>query len=157
MAELRRIGPDDWEAWREIRLRSLADSPDAYGSLLSRESAYTEDDWRQRLVDRAILVYEDERPVAMGAAWRREEEGDFQIVAMWVDPAYRGRGFSTMVLEELVAMGRAEGRRIGLCVTQGNDVARTAYEQFGFVLSDEPSSPLRESSELLVDHLVLPE
>ncbi len=156
MAEVRWIGPDDWEMWRDIRLRSLADSPDAYGSLLSRELEFTEADWRQRLNDRAVLAFESGEPVAMGAAWRRHD-GDFQIVAMWVEPGHRGRGLSTLVLHELVARGRSEGARIGLCVTQGNEVARSAYERFGFAASDEPSSPLREGSELLVDHMVLPE
>lgn len=155
MAELRVIGPDDWELWRSMRLRSLADTPDAYGSTLARESAYSEAEWRERLQGgRAVLVFEDEVPVAMGAAWRPDDTR-FDIVAMWVVPGSRGRGYSKLVLEELVEMGRAEGRRIGLCVTRGNHVARSAYEKFGFVDTGE-SDPLREGSELLVDHLVLP-
>lgn len=155
MTELRRISPDEWATWRDMRLRSLADTPDAYGSTLQREAAYDEAEWRTRLEGgRAILVFEDGAPVAMGAAWRPDEER-FDIVAMWVVPEFRGRGFSRLVLQELVSMGRSEGRRIGLCVTRGNDVARSAYEKFGFV-DTGTSDPLREGSDLLVDHLVLP-
>jgi hypothetical protein len=32
MARIRLIGAKDWTAFREIRLRSLLDSPDAFGS-----------------------------------------------------------------------------------------------------------------------------
>lgn len=157
MAEVRVVEPDDWELWRDLRLRSLADTPDAYGSTLERELAFGEADWRERLEGRRALVVVDAgEPVAIGGAFV-PEDGTFQIVAMWVAPGHRGRGHSKLVLEELVAKGRATGRPIGLCVTQGNSVARAAYERFGFVPSGEPPSPLREGSELLVDHLVLPD
>ena len=105
---------------------------------------------------RAVVVLDEGEPVAMGGAFV-PEDGTFQIVAMWVAPGHRGRGHSKRVLAALVAKGRASGRPIGLCVTQGNGVARAAYESFGFVPSGEPASPLREGSELLVDHLVLPD
>lgn len=155
MLELRRLTPDDWQLWRAIRLQSLADAPDAFGSTLERENAFTEAEWRERLVgSRAVLVLVDGRPVAMGAGWRPDDDR-FDIVAMWVEPAFRGRGLSMPVLHTLVEIGLSEGRRIGLCVTRGNDVARSAYERFGFVDSGE-TGPLREGSDLMVDHMVLP-
>src|SRR6185312_1257132 len=41
MATLHALAPDDWESFRDIRLRSLADSPDAFGSTWERERAFT--------------------------------------------------------------------------------------------------------------------
>jgi len=37
-----RFGEEDWVAFREIRLRSLLDSPDAFGSTYGEESSQTE-------------------------------------------------------------------------------------------------------------------
>jgi hypothetical protein len=67
MSELRRLGPDDWEAFREIRLRSLADSPDAFGSTSAREQEFTEDDWRRRLGG-PVYAVTDPGPVAVGGS-----------------------------------------------------------------------------------------
>ena len=70
MSEPRRLGPDDWEVFREIRLRSLADSPDAFGSTLEREQAFTEADWRRRLRG-PVYAVTDPGPVAVGGLFER--------------------------------------------------------------------------------------
>jgi predicted GNAT family acetyltransferase len=78
-----------------------------------------------------------------------------QVVAMWTDPVFRGRGLARLVLAEIVRTARAENRRLVLDVARGNSAARTAYEHFGFVATGQ-SAPLREDSDLLVDQMVLP-
>lgn len=153
--EVRVLEPDDWELWREIRLRSLADSPGAFGSTLAREQGFAEADWRTRLESVSVLVLDGGRPVALGGGYR-VRDGWLQVVAMWVEPDQRGRGLSRLVLDAVVEAARAEGRRVVLGVTRGNGVARTAYERYGFVATGE-SEPLREGSELVVDEMVLPE
>ena len=50
------LGPDDWQDWRSIRLRALAESPAAFGSDLAREEAHTEDVWRERAGSGSVLV-----------------------------------------------------------------------------------------------------
>ena len=49
MTDVQSVGPEDWAAVREIRLRALADSPSAFASTLDREEAMAECDWRARL------------------------------------------------------------------------------------------------------------
>ncbi|KQY54608.1 MULTISPECIES: GNAT family N-acetyltransferase [unclassified Nocardioides] len=152
--EVRRLAPEEWPVWREIRLRSLADSPDAFGSTLAREEAFTEDDWLMRMQSTPVVVFVDGAAAALGGAFRIED-GVAQIVAMWTAPEFRRRGLARLVLDEVVAQARAEGRRVILDVAQGNPAARRVYERFGFVATGR-AEPLREGSALLVDEMVLP-
>ena len=50
MSEIRarNITPDDWEDWRDIRLRCLLEDPDAFGSTYARESQFDASTWRAR-------------------------------------------------------------------------------------------------------------
>ena len=132
MAELVWLAPDDWEEWRAIRLASLLDTPSAYGSTYEREIAFTEQDWRDRLVGPAVLVREDGVPVVIGAGFH-PDPGTLHIVAMYVVPAHRGRGLSRQVLDALVGHGRERDLRVQLDVNTDNEVARLAYLRYGFV------------------------
>ncbi len=154
MTEVRVLGPHDWETWREIRLRSLADSPDAFGSTLEREQGFTEQDWRDRLGTQAVVVVDAGRSVACGSVFV-PEPGRAMIVAMWVDPAHRGRGLSRLVLDPLVAWAREQGLVAELGVNRSNPAARAAYLSYGFVPTSR-THPLREGSEQVCDVLELP-
>jgi len=134
MSDVRRLGPDDWEAFREIRLRSLADSPDAFGSTLERERAFTEDDWRERACSGSVLVYDQGRPVAMGAGFA-ERPGFLMVVAMWTEPERRGEGLGGRVLDAIVDMARSLGLRAHLFVMLENPEAARLYERHGFARS----------------------
>ena len=153
--EIRLLGPDDWRTWREIRLRSLADAPDAFSSTLERERAFDEAVWRQRLESVSVVVTVGGEPVALGGGFR-VREGWMQVIAMWTDPAYRRRGLSLAVLDVVVAAARAEGLRLVLDVAQGNPGARAVYEGYGFEATGE-SEPIRPGSPDRADLMTLPE
>jgi ribosomal protein S18 acetylase RimI-like enzyme len=147
MSELRRIGPDDWELFREIRLSSLAESPDAFGSTLEREQGFAEDDWRRRLTG-PVYVVTDPGPVAVGGIF--DESGTLHVWGMWTDPAHRGRGHARRILDALIAPDAAAV----LDVNVTNDAARAAYERYGFVGTGE-IEPLRPGSEQQMERMVL--
>jgi ribosomal protein S18 acetylase RimI-like enzyme len=147
MAELRRLGPDDWEVFRDVRLRALADSPDAFGSTLRREQGFTESDWRRRASGPLVVVL-DPHPVSIGGLF--DEDGVGHVWGMWTDPAHRRRGHARAVLDALVP---AEGP-VQLHVNITNHGARTAYERYGFV-GTGVLEPLRPGSDQRMELMVL--
>ena len=147
MSELQRLGPDDWQLFRDLRLRSLADSPDAFGSTLAREQGFAEDDWRQR-VSGPVCAVLDPGPVAVGGLF--ESDGVFHVWGMWTDPAHRGRGHARRILDALIA----PGIDAVLDVNVDNGAARAAYERYGFVAAGR-LEPLRPGSEQRIERMVL--
>jgi GNAT superfamily N-acetyltransferase len=145
--------PDDWQRWRAIRLRSLQQNPDAFGSTLERELTHTEADWRSRLAEGAsVIAALDGRDVGLGAGFS-DEPGWLMVVAMWTDPVARGHGVGRAVLDHVVGVARDRGLRPHLWVVEGNRAQRL-YEVAGFV-ADGRREPLREGSTLMMRHLVL--
>jgi len=154
--EVRRATPADAAAWRELRLRALADAPTAFGSTLEREQGWSPSVYAERLAGgNSVLALAGETAVGIGAGFEHPP-GWLQIVSIWVDPEFRRRGANRLILEALTERAAELGLRVRVDVTRGNDVARRAYERFGFVATGE-TEPLREGSPYVVERLVLPE
>jgi GNAT superfamily N-acetyltransferase len=154
-AEVRFATPDDLDLWREVRLRSLADTPDAFGSTLEREQAFTEEEWLARLSPPAVLVLDEAgHPVGLGGGFEHRT-GALLVVAMWLDPAWRGSGLSRRILDLVVDFARSHDLEVELDVARNATAARAAYERYGFVPTGE-ESVLREGSALVTDRMVLP-
>lgn len=173
--QIRETGPDDWRAWRSIRLRSLLEDPDAFGSAHDREAAFDEETWRSRADGTggpAVLAYTNpptcqgvgvpgqphaltsrSEPVGMGAGWLYEP-GKLMVVAMWTEPSWRGHGVGRRVLDHVVAWARRRDLRPDLWVADANPEARRLYERYGFRANGE-TAWLREGTGLTMTRLVL--
>jgi ribosomal protein S18 acetylase RimI-like enzyme len=147
MSELRKLGPDDWELYQEIRLRALEDSPDAFGSTLERESGFGEDDWRTRLTGPLYVVLD---PDAVSVGGLFDDAGTAHVWGMWTDPAHRGRGHARAILDTLLPAGASAA----LHINTANAVARGVYERYGFVGTGE-LEPLRPGSDQQIECMVL--
>ena len=153
----------DWRTWRDLRLRSLAESPHAFGSTLEREQAFTDEDWRGRVAawtdpdeevaGPAVLVAADGVPVGMGGGYR-DHPGLLHVVAMWTDPAWRGRGVGSLVLDTLRSWADERGLVLHLDVEASNTGARRLYERYGFEATGD-SRPLRPGSTHSCERMVL--
>jgi ribosomal protein S18 acetylase RimI-like enzyme len=148
--DLQLLSADDWAVLRDVRLRSLADSPDAFGSTLEREAPFDEQEWRQRLLHPVAVVLDGSRAVSVGGVF--PYDGALNIWGMWTDPEHRGRGHARAVLDRLLA-GTAE-RRVQLHVNVANPRARAVYEKYGFLGTGE-LEPLRPGSDQRIELMVL--
>ena len=133
-SHIRRIGPDDWQIFREIRLAALQEAPYAFGSTYEGEVAASEESWRHRLTERARFVAEvDGVVVGTVGAGPGEFEGVGALTALWVDPRFRSRGVGTALVEAVLDWATDQGfSQVLLWVTEVNEKAQSLYERQGF-------------------------
>jgi ribosomal protein S18 acetylase RimI-like enzyme len=135
---VRRVSETDWSALRAVRLRSLADSPDAFGSTLEREAAFSDTDWQEWARDSeagsaetCILAWLEEAPVGIVGAYTKD--GHAHLIAMWVAAEARRQGLGRALVEAIVSWSAESGAQtIRLDVMVGNVEARRLHESFGF-------------------------
>jgi hypothetical protein len=101
MTRVERLREDDWAVFRELRLRSLLDSPDAFGSTYGEESSQTERAWRDWAAGRwrggtaVVFAGRNDDGAAVGTATGAEyeaEAGVGHVYAMWVAGGGREEG-----------------------------------------------------------------
>ncbi|HET8599168.1 MAG TPA: GNAT family N-acetyltransferase [Segeticoccus sp.] len=129
---VRRLAPDDWEVYREVRLRMLQDAPDAFASRYEQAVERTEADWREVLhACDHHLAERDGAPV--GAAGLVLHGREANLIGMWVSPPFRGSGAGEVLVEAVCRRAAELGHpRVLLDVVEGNDRARRFYERCGF-------------------------
>jgi len=152
---LRLVGEESWQLWRSVRLRALQDTPTAFGSTYDREAAFTQADWKRRIGGDApaVLALHEGEPVGLAAGYS-DQPDRLQVVAMWVDPGWRGHGIGRRLLDEVVRWAAERGMSCQLDVTLGNDAARRMYETYGFVATGQ-TEPLREGSPHRTERMTL--
>lgn len=148
---LRMISPEDWAAFRALRLRALADSPGAFGVTLAEATSNAEAIWRDRAggPGPVFLAFDGDQAVAMGGLHTPAGSDEAFVWGMWVEPQWRGTGVGSRILQELVDCADRRDRTAVLHVTEENQ-ARALYEEHGFVSTGE-WQPLREGSEVRIE------
>ena len=153
---VRPFAADEWPLYRELRLRALGDSPDAYGSVLHLEAALSDDEWSTRLARGVhsarelplVALCDDD---ACGLAWvRLDDDGpeSAHLYQMWVAGGHRRFGVGRALVDAAAAWARQMGAaRLELDVTCDNVAAVRLYEGAGFVTYGNPR-PLRPGSAL---------
>jgi ribosomal protein S18 acetylase RimI-like enzyme len=131
-----RAEPSDWEAVRDIRLRSLREEPDAYASDYLTEARFEPDVWKQRL-----------------ATGLDTGDGDTYVVGMYVAPEARGSGCAHQLLDGIteLAVGR-QAKRLVLEVAESNVRAIRFYRSYGFVTTGRRRSLGRDPRIIEIEY-----
>jgi GNAT superfamily N-acetyltransferase len=151
---VRQLVPSEWATWRDLRLRSLADAPDAFCADVNTERAHP-DAWWDDLVSstaahpRGALWSAEVDGHPAGIAFSRiDGAGVLHLGSMWVAPEGRSRGLGRALVEAALDWGRSGGASSAeLWVTLGNGHAEALYENAGFEDTGDRDS-LRDGSDL---------
>ncbi len=137
---IRRIQLTDGALLRDLRLRSIADAPSAFGQPLAEAQAQPSSEWRlsaRRAAhgdDRIWLIAADlDKPVGLVQGRRRQPE-TLLLFSMWVDPMARRSGVGRRLIAALETWARGWGaQQTVLWVMAGNSAAIGFYRNLGFI------------------------
>jgi GNAT superfamily N-acetyltransferase len=140
---IRQIHKEDWQRLRDVRLRALAQDPDAFLETHAYASTFPDERWEERAT-----------PNGKGSSFAAERDGRFDglvscfvaddpatvfLVAMWVAPELRGTGVASGLVERVVAWAREHrAERVCLSVEPDNERAARLYEKCGFAAMTNP-------------------
>jgi ribosomal protein S18 acetylase RimI-like enzyme len=161
---IRTLEPHEWPAYRDIRLRSLADAPDAFCSTLADEQARSPDLWAARLSAAAVSGRDapfvaELAGAVVGLLWAQLDAADpavANLYQVWVAPENRGHGVAARLLQQAIAWAKSRNATlVQLSVTSGDTAAVRLYSRAGFQMVGAPL-PRRPGLPLLEQSMALP-
>lgn len=153
---IRTLAAGEWALYREVRLRSLADAPDAFCSKLAAEEALDPAVWAARTfaaaasdLDRPLIAEID--GVVGGLLWAKiypDKPSIVNIFQVWVAPESRGHGVAAALLDDAIAWARTKNAHaVLLSVTCGDTPAARLYARAGFK-NDGPPTPRDHTAQM---------
>ena len=120
VVRVRRITPDDGLTLRDLRLRSIADAPSAFGQPIEEARGRPEKEWHRsarrssRGDNRTWLIAEHQGRAVGLVQGRKRRPATLLLFSMWVDPAVRRLGVGRTLIEALETWGRGWDDPLGL-------------------------------------------
>lgn len=150
--ELRVLNPDDWPAWRAVRLAALAEGPDAFSATLAswQGAGDTAERWRARLVDVPynVIASVNGHDTGQVSGVAPDPSGRAELISLWVAPAVRGQGVGDALVTAVAAWAKTQGAsRLLLDVRSANQPAIALYRRLGFVDCDPGPRPDHDPCE----------
>ncbi len=135
---IRRLGPDDAEIWRAIRLQALQNAPEAFGQTYEHAVAQPRDSFAEtvRSANPLMAAFAGDR--AIGTAGLYTVEGPKSahrgmLWGMYVAPEFRGQRHGERLVEAVIGAVGPHIRQVHLRVVTENVAAYKLYRRLGFV------------------------
>lgn len=161
---------EEWEAFRELRLLSLQDSPIAFLALYDDEKLLPEEKWRTRIegslkgeVGEMIVARADGKLIGLVGVQYLQPAKLRHVAHIWgtyVDPKYRGQGIGRKLMEKIIEMAKAHQgiKKIKIEVIPEQISAYELYKKLGFemigVSHNEVCSEGNYYDEILMEMLL---
>jgi GNAT superfamily N-acetyltransferase len=168
---VRRIGPHEGSRLKALRLRALAEEPEAFGESVAEAEARDEAEYAARaraasegdrrawfLAELASGSDRLSQATAVGLAMgRRRPPDDCMVFSVWVAETVRGRGVGRALMTAVADWARSWGAgRLALWVYRSNVDAIAFYQRLGFAVEDVgPDAELGAPHEAVALHRTL--
>ena len=145
------IAPEEWEAYKILRLEALRREPHAFGSSFAEAQDKPDSYWKSRLEavaaqDGNWLLFAKDQGVLVGmvGAFVGNIPAVAEIVSVYVSPAARGQGVSRKLMTALLDALRASEpvKRARLTVNREQASAVALYQKFGFAVVGEEAAAM---------------
>ena len=142
MLSVRRIRQGEGELYKKLRLKSLQDSPGAFGSTYKSELTRSPESWTEqadggsRGQKQAIFIaFMDDQPVGLAALYRLDSAQDVgELMQVWVSPEFRRRGVAVVLTDNIFSWAaNNKFRAVTAGIMAGNTEAMTFYQKYGFI------------------------
>ena len=133
---IRRLGAEDVETFKSLRLRSMQIDPEAFASDHDDWAAFPESRWLAFLEEPIFAAFERQEAIGLIGLvpQHRARQAHWTIIGMfWIDPQHRGGGVAAALIETAIAHARAMGcNQVELSVNADNARAVRFYRRHGF-------------------------
>ncbi|WP_298984718.1 GNAT family N-acetyltransferase [uncultured Roseibium sp.] len=158
VAEVRRIGSDEVEVFKRIRLEALQLEPNSFASSYEDWIELSDDEWRRRMSNPVFVAFLDDQPVGITGLLRQSASKMAHratIVMVYVRESLRGKGIAKDLLEAVVEQARVLGiQQLELSASAENLPALRFYRRAGFVEAGRiPGGFIQEGR--LVDDIIM--
>jgi ribosomal protein S18 acetylase RimI-like enzyme len=166
---VRQVRADEWEALRDLRLRALADAPEAFSTTLAQGRARSEADWREAARKgasgerQATFVADDAGALTGMVTGFLAEPGAGHdaatLIQMWVAPEVRRSGVGSRLVRALIAWAAQRGAPVLRLQVNASEARPIAfYGSLGFHDTGrrEPLFPGREMQVLEMEAPIAP-
>ncbi len=143
--QITRLDPDEWAAYRALRLEALKSEPQAFCSTFTEFADKPSSYWRERLEaaargkDSWLLFARDGNGNLLGMVGAGvSEPGKADIVSMYVAAGARGQGVGRALMAALLDSLKSRGiEKAALQVNRVQEAAVRLYQECGFSVIEE--------------------
>jgi ribosomal protein S18 acetylase RimI-like enzyme len=156
---IRRLTPEDADAYIQLRREALLAEPYAFASSLEDDQAQSPAVLQKLLTDDDEAIFGCFVPQLVGVAGIYRQPGrksghKAQLWGVYVSRPHRGRGHGSALVEAALSFARSliGVRLVQLCVTEHSTPALELYRRFGFVSWGTEPAALQVGDECLAEH-----
>ena len=154
---IRRLGPEDAEAYRALRFEMLEQAPDAYGDSIEEAAARPDTHWTDELsTERAFFGGFVGGKLVASANFLQESAKKAGhrgwVLGVYVAPEARGNGLGQALIAKILDHARQRVIQVHLGVGSHNIKALKLYERLGFRVTGTTPRSLEIGGNYIDEH-----